>query len=145
MIILALSPSCILSSGPHWAVMILPFSGRHWLTHQEGATSCPYCCVSLEAFQRDIHRLQIDLHCLGLHVIPMSISSPAGILQNFNYSLLRFCFLFSHFSFVLFFYLLTLTKSTFTKLFLSFKALFIFQPTWATLTDVKVTVSFVCY
>lgn len=28
--------SCIPSSGPPWAVRLLPFSGRHWLTHQGG-------------------------------------------------------------------------------------------------------------
>ena len=113
MIILALSSSYILSSGPLWKVRLLPFSGRHWLTHQEGATSCPYCCVSLEAFQRDIHRLQIDLYCLGQRVIPVSISSPAGLLQDSNYSLWSFPFLLSS-SFV---YFLILTKPTFIKLF----------------------------
>lgn len=117
MIILALSLSCVLSSGPYWKMRLLPFSGRHWLTHQEGATSCLYSCVSLEAFQRNIHRLQIDLHSLGQHVIPISVSSPVGLLQNSNYFLLSFPFLLSNSCYlVLFVYLLTLTKSTFTKL-----------------------------
>lgn len=38
----------------------------------------------------DIHRLQIDLHCRGQHVIPIPISSPAGLLRNSTYSLLSF-------------------------------------------------------
>lgn len=79
MIILALSPSCILSSGPSERWGYYPSQEGTDFLIKRGLLPV-HTAVSPEAFQRDIHRLQIDLHCLGqrqfqFQFLPMQVSS----------------------------------------------------------------------